>query len=127
MGTKLDHLILPVNDLSASVQFYTDILGFQDEGKREPFSIVRVAPDCVIQLAPWGTSGGTHLAFSMDPSEFDQTFRRVREAGIPFGDAFDAAGNMQGPGRADGALGSTTSLYLLDPSENLIEIVHYEG
>jgi catechol 2,3-dioxygenase-like lactoylglutathione lyase family enzyme len=125
MGTKLDHLILTVNDMDASVTFYTRILGFQDEGEREPFRVMRVSADCVIQLAEWTTSGGSHLAFAMEQSEFEEVFRRIRDAKIPFGDSFDAVGNMQGPGTAAGAHGSTTSLYCLDPSQNLIEIIHY--
>ncbi len=127
MGTRLDHLILPVNDLGACIDFYTMILGFPNEGEQEPFTVIRIAPDCVILLAPWSTSGGKHMAFSMARSEFDAVFQRIQDAGIPFGDAFDSVGNMKGPGSADGALGPTTSLYCLDPSRNLIEIVHYEG
>jgi catechol 2,3-dioxygenase-like lactoylglutathione lyase family enzyme len=127
MTTKLDHLILSVNDLDASVQFYTEILGFRDEGEREPFRLIRIAPDCLIQLAPWTTPGGKHLAFAMTREEFDAAFQRLRDAAIPYGDAFDAAANMSGPGVADGALGPTTSLYCMDPNQHLIEILHYEG
>ena len=127
METKLDHLILPVNDLEASIAFYTLIMGFEDEGDRVPFRVLRVSPDLVIQLAEWSTPGGKHLAFAMGRAEFDRAFGRIRDAEITFGDSFDAAGNMQGPGTAEGAHGTTTSLYLLDPSQHLIEIVHYDG
>jgi catechol 2,3-dioxygenase-like lactoylglutathione lyase family enzyme len=126
METKLDHLILAVNDLEASIAFYTNILGFEDEGDREPFRMLRVSPDLVILLAEWTTPGGNHLAFAMERAAFEEVFGRLREAEIAFGDSFDAAGNMRGPGAADGARGATTSLYCLDPSQHLIEIVHYE-
>ena len=126
MPIALDHLILPVKDLEESLRFYTGLLGLTDAGKREPFSVVRVTEECVIQLAPWGTSGGGHLAFSMTQAEFDETFRRIREAGLKYGDAFDAAGNMKGPGDAEGARGETRSLYCMDPNDHLIEIVYYE-
>jgi catechol 2,3-dioxygenase-like lactoylglutathione lyase family enzyme len=122
---RLDHLILPVNDQPASVDFYVRVLGFADEGRREPFAVVRVSPDLVLQLAPWGTQGGEHLAFAMERAELDRVFTRVREAGIGYGDAFDAVGNMRGPGRADGAHGATTSLYFFDPNRHLIEILCY--
>jgi catechol 2,3-dioxygenase-like lactoylglutathione lyase family enzyme len=122
---RLDHLILPVNDLGASVEFYTRVLGFGHE-ERPPFITLRVTPDLVIQLAPWGTQGGEHLAFALERSEFDRVLRRVREAGIEYGDAFDAVGNMRGPGRADGAHGATCSLYFFDPNRHLIEIAYYE-
>ena len=122
----LDHLILPVNDRDASLRFYTDILAFTHEGEREPFSVVRVTPDFVLQLAAWGTKGGVHLAFAMPRQEFDEVFEKVRRAGIEFGDSFHAVGNMQGPGMESGARGEGASLYFFDPNQHLIEIRHYE-
>ena len=79
---QLDHLILPVNDRDASVAFYTELCGFDAEGESGPFSVVRVTPDLTMQLAPWGTTGGYHLAFAMPAAEFDATFARFRQAGI---------------------------------------------
>ena len=40
----LDHLILTVNDRDASVRFYTEVMGFGDEGEDGPFSVIRVSP-----------------------------------------------------------------------------------
>lgn len=122
----LDHLILHVNDIERTVQFYTDILGFTNEGVRSPFTVVRVTPDFTIQLAPWGTQGGDHLAFAMSRVEFTLVFERIRNAGIEFGDSFHAVGNMQGPGEGDGAHGLGASLYFFDPNKHLLEIRHYE-
>jgi len=122
---RLDHLILPVNELDATLDFYTRIVGLTREPDRPPFSVLRVTPDFVVLLAPWGTKGGEHLAFAMTASELDAAFRRVREAGIEYGDAFDAVGNMRGPGVADGARGATRSLYVFDPSRHLIELACY--
>jgi catechol 2,3-dioxygenase-like lactoylglutathione lyase family enzyme len=122
----LDHLILPVNDADESARFYAEILGLASEGKREPFTIVRVTSDFTIQLAPWGTKGGEHLAFAMPRAEFEAVFRRVRAGGLEFGDAFHSVGNGRGPGVEEGARGSAASLYFFDPNEHLIEIRHYE-
>jgi len=122
---RLDHLILMVNDQTASIDFYTRILGFADEGLRGPFVTLRVDPDFVIQLAPWGTPGGEHLAFAVTPEELDAIFARVRAAELPYGDAFDGVGNMRGPGASDGAHGVSRSLYFFDPSKHLIEILAY--
>jgi catechol 2,3-dioxygenase-like lactoylglutathione lyase family enzyme len=126
MTMVLDHLILHVNDVEESSRFYEDILGLAKEGRREPFTVIRVTPDFTIQLAPWGTKGGDHLAFAMPRAEFDEVFRRVREAGVEFGDSFHSVGNMEGPGEEDGARGPGASLYLFDPNKHLIEIRHYE-
>lgn len=122
----LDHLILAVNDRDASVGFFTDVMGFGCDGESGPFAVIRVTPDLTLQLAPWGTQGGEHLAFAMERTEFDATFARVRSAGIPYGDSFHEVGNMRGPGREDGARGPAPSLYFFDPNEHLIEIRHYD-
>jgi catechol 2,3-dioxygenase-like lactoylglutathione lyase family enzyme len=124
---QLDHLILPVHDAAESVEFYTDVVGMTYEGESPPFSVVRVSPELMIQLAPWGTEGGVHLAFAMSRADFERTFDRVRAAGIEFGDAFDAVGNMRGPGEADGARGPGNAVYFFDPNQHLIEIRTYDG
>lgn len=126
MPIDLDHIILPVNNIDQSLRFFVEILGLTDDGDRDPFSIVRVSDRCTIQLAPWQTSGGNHLAFALDRKAFDDTFSRIKAAGLEYGDAFDEVGNMRGPGVADGARGSTRSLYCFDPNLHLIEIIHYE-
>ncbi len=122
----LDHLILQVNDSSESVRFFTEVLGFTYDGEREPFAVVRVTQNLTLQLAPWGTKGGEHLAFAMPRAEFEEVFQRVREQGVEFGDSFDSVGNMKGPGQASGARGPGASLYFFDPNKHLIEIRHYE-
>ena len=122
----LDHLILHVNDVERSVRFYTDILGFTNEGATGPFTVIRVTPDFTIQLAPWGTKGGEHLAFAMARAEFSEVFQRIRDGGIGFGDSFHSVGNMKGPGSEDGARGVGASLYFFDPNQHLIEIRHYD-
>ena len=126
MPARLDHLILRVNDLPASIDFYTRILGMTYDGERPPFSVIRVTDSLTLQLAPWGTPGGQHLAFAMARSEFDEVFKRVRETGIEYGDSFHSVGNRQGPGDEEGARGPGKALYLFDPSKHLIEIRYYE-
>lgn len=126
MTIALDHLILKVNDREQSIRFYTEVLGLAYEGEREPFSLIRLAPDFAIQLAPWGTEGGEHLAFAMTGGEFEACFERIREAGLEYGDAFHAVGNMRGPGEEVGARGPGLSVYCFDPSRHLIEVRTYE-
>ena len=123
---ELDHLILPVNDRDASVEFYSRVMGFADEGELAPFWVVRVSEGLTLQLAPWGTDGGIHLAFAMPRPEFDEAFARIRAAGIEYGDSFHDVGNMQGPGVEPGARGDGQALYVFDPNGHLIEIRHYD-
>jgi catechol 2,3-dioxygenase-like lactoylglutathione lyase family enzyme len=125
MPIQLDHVILPVAELQPSIDFYTAIVGCTYEGETPPFSVMRVTPDFTIQLAPWGTEGGWHLAFALTRAEFDAAFDRVKAAGIPYGDSFHAVGNMQGPGMEAGARGDGEAVYFFDPNQHLIEIRHY--
>src|SRR6476646_1353520 len=127
MPLQLDHMILPVADLDATIGFFTKIMGCTFEGVQEPFSVIRVTPDLTLQLAPWGTDGGVHLAFALPRAEFDAAFDRVKAAGIPYGDSFHAVGNMQGPGIEDGSRGPGKAVYFFDPNQHLIEIRHYDG
>ena len=122
----LDHLILRVNDRDESVRFYSEVLGLPLEGRQEPFSVLRISPECTLQLAPWGSDGGEHLAFAMSAADFEAAFRRIREADIEFGDSFHSVGNGKGPGKESGARGLGAALYCFDPNKHLIEIRHYE-
>jgi catechol 2,3-dioxygenase-like lactoylglutathione lyase family enzyme len=126
VAAVLDHLILHVNDARATADFFERVLGFACEGQQEPFTIVRVNADATIQLAPWGTKGGEHLAFAMPRAEFDAVFARVRESGIDWGDSFHSVGNKKPPGDEPGARGMGKSIYFFDPNKHLIEIRHYE-
>jgi catechol 2,3-dioxygenase-like lactoylglutathione lyase family enzyme len=123
----IDHLILPVNDVAASVAFYVEVLGFTLEGERPPFTVVRVNDDFVLQLAPWGTDGHVHLAFALPRAEFDAAFHRIATRAIPYGPSFHAVGTGGDPGVEDGAHGPAPTLYCSDPSEHLIEIRCYES
>jgi catechol 2,3-dioxygenase-like lactoylglutathione lyase family enzyme len=123
----LDHLILAVNDRDETLAFYTEVLGLTYDGEAPPFSVIRVTDRLTLQIAPWGSGGGEHLAFAMAKDEFEQVFSRVREAGIPYGDTFHEVGNMRGPGDEPGARGPGKAVYFFDPSRHLIEIRHYEG
>jgi len=123
----IDHIIVKVNDLKASVAFYTDVLGFANEGTDGPFTMIRVGPNCQLQLAPWGTTGFEHYAFAVSRKEFDQILGRIKEAGIDHGPTFDSVGSNSGPGEESGARGRAPTLYFNDPSKHLLEIRSYDA
>jgi catechol 2,3-dioxygenase-like lactoylglutathione lyase family enzyme len=127
MAMQLDHLILQVNDVRASIDFYVQVLGFAFDGEDGPFSVVRVSDALTIQLAPWGTSGGEHLAFAMTRGEFETIFARLRERGIEYGDSYQAVGKQNGPGDETGARGLGKALYFHDPNKHLLEIRYYDS
>jgi catechol 2,3-dioxygenase-like lactoylglutathione lyase family enzyme len=122
----IDHLILNVNDIGASVDFYVDVLGFRLEGEDGPFTVIRVSEDFTLQLAPWGTKGNDHYAFALSRPDFDETFERIKHKGIPYGDSYHSVGNNSGPGNEIGARGPAPTLYLNDPNNHLIEIRTYD-
>jgi len=122
----IDHLILNVNDISSSVDFYVNVLGFQLEGKDGPFTVIRVSADFTLQLAPWGTKGNEHYAFALSRADFDDVFARMKEKGIPYGDSFHSVGNNNGPGCESGAKGMAPTIYMNDPNKHLIEIRTYD-
>jgi catechol 2,3-dioxygenase-like lactoylglutathione lyase family enzyme len=122
----IDHLILNVNEVSSSVDFYVNVLGFELEGEDGPFTVIRVNEDFTLQLAPWGTDGNEHLAFALSREAFDEAFARVKEKGISFGDSYDSVGNNSGPGVESRARGPAPTLYMNDPNNHLIEIRTYD-
>jgi catechol 2,3-dioxygenase-like lactoylglutathione lyase family enzyme len=122
----LDHIILKVNDLQASVTFYTQVMGLALDGRDGPFTVVRVNPDFQLQLAPFGTPGLEHYAFAVSRAEFDAIFKRIKVAEIPYGGTFDTVGSNNGPGEETSAHGLAPTLYFYDPNKHLLKIRTYE-
>lgn len=122
---QLDHIILKVNDLQASIDFYTRVMGFENHGEDGPFTVIRAGSHFQMQLAPWGTPGFEHYAFSVSKSDFDAIFRRVQASGIEYGPTFDSVGDNSGPGVESGARGEAPTVYFNDPNNHLIEIRTY--
>jgi len=124
--TTIDHIILNTNDIAASVDFYTEVLGFKNEGEDGPFTVIRVSEEFTLQLAPWGTKGNEHYAFAMSREDFDAAFSRIKDKQVPYGDSFHSVGNNSGPGNETGARGAGPTVYFFDPNHHLIEIRTYE-
>ncbi|MDA1298716.1 MAG: VOC family protein [Proteobacteria bacterium] len=123
--TSIDHIIVKVRDLDASVDFYTTIMGFSNAGTVGPFTIIKVNAEFQLQLASWGTEGFEHYAFAVSRTDFDHIFERVRAANIDYGPSFHQVGDNTGPGSEVGARGGAPTLYFNDPNQHLIEIRTY--
>ena len=122
----IDHIILKVNDVPTSLDFYVNVLGFESEGQDGPFTTLRVSENFTLQLAPWGTNGSEHFAFAMSREDFDKAFAVLKEKAIPYGDSFHTVGTNTGPGVETGARGPAPTLYMFDPNKHLIEIRTYD-
>ena len=123
----IDHIIVKVNDLQASIAFYVDVLGFSLEGTDGPFTVLRASQELQLQLAPWGTPGMEHYAFAVSAPDFGNIFNRIKAAGVNFGPTFNSVGTNTGPGEEAGARGLAPTLYFNDPNKHLLEIRTYSG
>ena len=125
-NVKLDHIIVNVNDIEETMLFWSKVFGFKSEGESGPFTVLRITPDLTFQLAPWGTEGGFHFAFSLPKPEFEAVFRILKENEIPYGDSYHSVGNQLGPGEEDGSRGMGKAIYFFDPNKHLLEIRTYD-
>lgn len=121
MIESLDHLVLTVADLDATIAFYTRALGMTavtfGEGRRAlTFGRSKINLHQVDRTfepkAAHPTPGSADLCF-LASVPLDEAVARLERAGVPV---------LEGPVRRTGATGPLTSVYVRDPDENLIEI-----
>jgi len=121
---RLDHLVLTVQDMDASIDFYTRVMGFEavafGEGRKAlAFGRQKInlhpasAPLKPHALAP--TPGSADLCF-ISATPLDVVLAELATAGV----AVEA-----GPVPRTGAMGPITSVYFRDPDQNLIEVSVY--
>jgi catechol 2,3-dioxygenase-like lactoylglutathione lyase family enzyme len=119
--TGLDHIVLDVADVERSLSFYLGQLGLEpvrvDEWRRGEvfFPSVRVDRTTIIDLLALGPTGRNvdHFCLVIEPTDLD---------------ALKASGQFEvvdGPDTRFGAQGDATSLYVLDPDGNTVELRHY--
>ncbi|MFB9830668.1 VOC family protein [Actinoallomurus acaciae] len=121
---RLDHLVLTVADMEATVGFYVRVLGMEEvtfgEGRR-----ALAFGRSKINLHPAGreyepkaarpTPGSADLCLITD-TPIDRVVAELAEHGVPI---------EEGPVARTGATGPILSVYLRDPDDNLIEISTY--
>lgn len=127
--TMLDHLVLTVTDIAATVAFYTDVLGMQAEMFTPPSTPADGGPRHAlrfgaqkINLHPASAPFAPHAAQVM-PGSADLCL--LTDSALSEWQAHLAAQGVaivDGPVRRTGAQGPILSIYLRDPDGNLIEI-----
>jgi glyoxylase I family protein len=125
---NIDHLVLRVQDIERSIQFYRQALGCEVARRRDDLGLVHLRAgvsmiDLVSIEGPLGRKGGAaageqarnldHLCLRIDP--FDEA--ALRNHLLPFG--LDAAQHAQA---RFGAEGDGPSLYFSDPDGNVVEL-----
>jgi catechol 2,3-dioxygenase-like lactoylglutathione lyase family enzyme len=123
----LDHTVLRVRDLEASIRFYQDVLGFKHEGRLDPLEIIRVHEGFTIDLVESDPTDPIHYAFCMGRQSFNEVYARLKRLNIPFGNGPHTRDNGQPPAKWAGAKGMADALYFDDPSGHIIEIRTYEA
>nr|WP_323782126.1 VOC family protein [Amylibacter sp.] len=127
--TGLDHLVLTVQNIDASVGFYTRALGMTDN----PFIVADGSTRRALKFGPHKINlhpaDGPYRPHAMTPlpgtadlclltqSPLTEWVVHLDREGIEI---------EQGPVPRTGARGKITSLYLRDPDQNLIEISTYD-
>jgi catechol 2,3-dioxygenase-like lactoylglutathione lyase family enzyme len=121
---RLDHLVLTVADLEATIEFYSHVLGmevatFADGRKAVAFGNQKInlhqAGHEFEPKASRPTPGSADLCFVSETSlETWGSYLAVLGVSVELG-----------PVERTGALGTMRSIYLRDPDGNLIEIANY--
>lgn len=123
--TSLDHLVLTVSNIDATVAFYCDVLGMEVEQFTVGDGTVRVALKFGVQKINLHQAGGEFKpnARRAVPGSADLCF--LSQTAIAQWQVHLAAHAVvieEGPVRRTGAQGPILSIYVRDPDENLIEV-----
>lgn len=122
---RLDHLVLTVRDVEATVSFYVQVLGMKaitfGNGRRalsfgqQKLNLHRA--DAPIEPhAAHPTSGSADLCFIVS-TPISEVVAHLERNGVVI---------EEGPVPRTGALGPITSVYFRDPDANLIEVSCYD-
>lgn len=117
----VDHVVLNVADAERSLAFYVGELGLGplrvDEWRAgaAPFPSVRVTPTFIVDLLETPRTGvnADHLCLVVEPVDL---------AELAVSGCFTV---VDGPATRFGARGDGSSLYVLDPDGNTVELRHY--
>ena len=121
---RIDHVVLTVADLAATIGFYERVLGMRHvvTGDRHALHFgdakLNLHPE-VNDLPPLKaavpTLGSEDICLVAD-GPLEEIVEHLRSEGVEI---------IEGPVPRDGALGSMTSVYFRDPDANLVEVSVY--
>lgn len=124
---QIDHVVLRIRDLDASLRFYRDVLGCTLDKVQDKIGLWQVrAGSSLIDLVPLagalGSLGGAGPAkegrnvdhFAIEIDRFDETAIRAH---LAFHNV-----TITDSGRRYGAKGDGPSIYILDPDGNSVEL-----
>ncbi len=121
---RIDHLVLTVSDISTTIRFYEEVLGFsavtfKQNRKALIFGAQKInLHQQEMEFEPKAsrpTPGSADLCF-ITSTPINDVVYEILQAGIPI---------VEGPVERTGATGEIMSIYIRDPDGNLIEISQY--
>ncbi|EMD9037806.1 VOC family protein [Salmonella enterica] len=121
---RIDHLVLTVSDISTTIRFYEEVLGFsavtfKQNRKALIFGAQKInLHQQEMEFEPKAskpTPGSADLCF-ITSTPINDVVSEILQTGIPI---------VEGPVERTGATGEIMSIYIRDPDGNLIEISQY--
>ncbi|EDA7815975.1 VOC family protein [Salmonella enterica subsp. enterica serovar Typhimurium] len=121
---RIDHLVLTVSDISTTIRFYEEVLGFsavtfKQNRKALIFGAQKInLHQQEMEFEPKAsrpTPGSADLCF-ITSTPINDVVSEILQAGISI---------VGGPVERTGATGEIMSIYIRDPDRNLIEISQY--
>ncbi|ECP0572964.1 VOC family protein [Salmonella enterica] len=121
---RIDHLVLTVSDISTTIRFYEEVLGFsavtfKQNRKALIFGAQKInLHQQEMEFEPKAsrpTPGSDDLCF-ITSTPINDVVSEILQAGISI---------VEGPVERTGATGEIMSIYIRDPDGNLIEISQY--
>ncbi|EAO6277264.1 VOC family protein [Salmonella enterica] len=121
---RIDHLVLTVSDISTTIRFYEEVLGFsavtfKQNRKALIFGAQKInLHQQEMEFEPKASRpmpGSADLCF-ITSTPINDVVSEILQAGISI---------IEGPVERTGATGEIMSIYIRDPDGNLIEISQY--
>lgn len=119
---RLDHVSLNVRDREASIAWYAEVLGLEQQNTpgQDDWPVFMGSFGACIALfqaeivsrdRAQESTGLRHVAFAVDKQDLERAQARLRERGVDF--------RLEDHGNAD-------SIYFADPDGNVIELTSYK-
>lgn len=125
MIERIDHIVLTVKDIEATINFYTEILGMSVEifGKNrkalkfgnQKINLHQIGKEFEPK-AKFATSGSMDICF-ISSKDVEILLDELKQKGIEI---------IEGIVSRTGANGKIKSIYFRDPDKNLIEVSNYQ-
>lgn len=129
---RIHHLIIGTEELQASVQFYTNLLGFSDEGSfidtanGKEGRILGSPEGLQLLLVPYPPErlpNPRHLAFEVATNQLDAIYQKAKAMGLKIRAESPRDFPHEGIGKLEAGGKSYRNFYVFDPAGANLEIL----